>query len=85
VQLHSETTATSLGSDMWCLGLYCCAEGAPLARDHFFGPMKQHSNDRVEMTVSEWFRMQEPFLTEFLKLCSDRDKCISVLRNCIGK
>ena len=36
VQLPSETTATSHGSDMWCLGLYCCAEGSLLARDRFF-------------------------------------------------
>jgi hypothetical protein len=57
----------------WCLGLYCCAEGSPLARDRSFGPLKQHSNEGVEITVCEWFRMQEPFLTEFLKLCWDRD------------
>ena len=69
VQLPSETTATSHGSDMWCLGLYCCAEGSTHARDCFFGPLEHHTNERVEMAVCEWFRMQEPFLTEFAKLC----------------
>jgi hypothetical protein len=70
VQVRSETTATSLGTDMWCLQLYCCAEGSPFARDRFFGSLKQHSNERVEMDVCEWFRMQEPFLTVFLS-CAD--------------
>jgi len=85
VQLPSETTAASLDSDMWCLGLCCCAEGSPLARDRFFGPLKQHSNERVEMAVCEWFRMQEAFWTECLKLCLDRDWCVNVLSNYIGK
>ena len=68
MQVPSETTATSLGTDMWCLQLYCCTEGSPSARDRFFGSLKQHSNERVEMVVCEWFRMQRAILDSIFKV-----------------
>jgi hypothetical protein len=46
--------ATTLVSTVHCVGWYCYAEGSYLAIDHFFGLLKQHNDEEVEMAMCEW-------------------------------
>jgi hypothetical protein len=66
---------------------------APLAF-HLFGPLKQHlggrrlhKNEKVEVAVGEYFRMQEPgFYRDGLFILVSRwEKCINVLGDYVDK
>ena len=49
------------------MGLHCSTEGLQLATNRLFEPLRQnfggrrfHSDEKVEMAVRQWLRMQPP-------------------------
>jgi hypothetical protein len=62
-------TASTLVSSVQCVGLHHHAERSHLATDLFellkqnLGGHQFHSNEEMEMVVSVWVEMHEPFFT----------------------
>jgi hypothetical protein len=62
--VSSRGTATTVASDMRCLGVYCHVEVSHLETDHLFAPLRPnldgrrfYSNEKVEMVIFEWLRL----------------------------
>jgi len=90
LEVSSEMNATTLVSDVCCVGMHCHAEGSYLLRDHMFTPLKCHlggwqfhSNKELEVTFYEQPLMQEPELYHYrtFKLIHTWDKFIDALEN----
>jgi len=72
LEVSSEMNATTLVSDVCCVGMHCHAEWSYLVTDRMLMPLKCHlggwqfhSNKEVEVTVYECPLMQEPELHHY--------------------
>jgi len=88
LEVSSETNATTLVSDVCCVGMHCHAEWSYLVTDHKFTPLKCHLggwqfHSNKEVTVYEQLLMQEPELYHYriFKFKHTWDKFIDALEN----
>jgi len=76
-----------------CAAMHVHALRLFLMIDQLFEPLKQNlwghipQCEEVEMAVHEWLWMQEPDFDHngIFKLMVQQDKCINILRDCVGK
>jgi hypothetical protein len=84
----TEMNATTLVSDVCCIGMHCHAEWAHFVTDRKFRPLKHHlggwqfhNNEEVKVAVYDWLPMHYHY--NIFKHVQRWDKFINTLENCV--